>query len=237
VYIRSITPGVDANPFKKSAEQNKAEAAAKSEDVEATALPETSTTDTDLEGEVMEEEEPPAYQPPEPVVEEKKPKKKFTSAQAFVISTFLLAPLIFMFFLAGLAVQSLVYCQFWSPVPIGARIFWWILFSFPCLFATTAISCWAMLFRNLFGKKVRERFYFNEGVILMGMFFLICGPFIAVWVIVGEGMVKVVESCQRRCCPGGLEDEEELEMERGHVESSASDEAEERTGFLEAMDK
>lgn len=81
----------------------------------------------------------------------------------------------------------------------------------------------------------------GEQTVLFGMGCLVSLPFVLVWLSVGMGSVKAVEWCQRRCCPGGLDDEEtnvgEVRRDEEISEDSEMGAEEENVGLLNGVEK
>jgi hypothetical protein len=245
-WIRSITPGLDAGT-KANVDVTRPIA---SNDVEATAIPDSGNSDPDAE-------DPPPYQPPAQEVTPSPalvpalnvPKVKRSSAQSFVMGTALLLGIMASLFLAGLAMQALIFCGPWSPVSFFLRIVYWIVFSIPCLWASVGVSCWLMLLRDLWGPAMKKRLPLKETGLIYGLFCVLFAPFAFVMFVVGGGAVKAVEMCQRRFCGDALEDEVEegeevLELEQGlrmeggagSAEGNRSGE-EERIGLMGGIEK
>ena len=163
-------------------------------DVEATAIPDSTTAGADN----GTEEQPPPYQPP---VQEtstlaltstpKPPKVPRSSAGRFVMGTAIFLAIIASLFLGALALQAVIFCQHWSPVSMFPRVIYWVVFGIPCGWATVGASCWLMLLRDLWGPGVRKRFSIQESALIYGLFCALLSPFILIGFVFGGGAVKV----------------------------------------------
>ena len=81
-----------------------------------------------------------------------------------------------------------------------------------------------MLFRDLWGKKARERFKINEMTIVMGVMIFVVGVLVfVIGALVGPvlllvvGAVKCVESAQRAWCGDVLVEDDEEGVEIGEL--------------------
>ncbi|KAE9364371.1 hypothetical protein N431DRAFT_105847 [Stipitochalara longipes BDJ] len=247
-WIRSITPGIDVG-IKPSIEVTPP---TPSDDVEATAIPDLTTST-----ESSTEDQPPPYQPPAqdstpapaPTSTPTPPKVPRTSAGRFVMGSAIFLSIIASLFFSAVALQALIFCQHWSPVSILPRIIYWTIFIIPSCWATVGACCWLMLLRDLWGPGMRKKFPISETAILYGLTCTLISPFILVGFVLGGGAVKAIEACQRRFCGDALEDEREeieesVELQEGprmevHAESpegSGSGE-EERVGLIAGVEK
>lgn len=244
-WIRVVTPGV----------RNQTPSPPVAADVEATAIPQvvgavnanTIASGSEAQTHPNGVDEPPPYQPPAtestPPSKEEPPVKR-SSAQRFVFGTILLACNIACLFFLALAVQSLVFCQSWSPLSFWPRVIWWVLFSMPAIWALNAATCWAMLLRNLWGAGMKKRYPFNEHALTFTLFCIVGTPFFLLWAVFEVGAVKAVEACQRRFCGDALEEDEDVELAEGgghgdrdadvHSEDGAD---EDRVGLIDGRRK
>ena len=158
------------------------------------------------------------------VPEPAKPKARRRTAGFFVIGTILVLSLLFSLFLLALSYQGLIFCCPWSPARTIIRVIFWVSFFVPAFFATFGLSCYAMLFRDLWGKKARERFKINEMMVATGVvIFVIGGPVFVVGasvvlvLLLVMGAVKCVESAQRAWCGDVLVEDDEERVEIGEL--------------------
>jgi hypothetical protein len=244
-WIRSVTLGID-DGTKSNTEVTQP---TPGNDVEATAIPDaTESTNSGTE------DQPPPYQPPEQetptpaqVPNPTQPKVKRSSAHAFVMGTAMFLSIIASLFLGASALQSIIFCEHWSPVSLFPRIFYWAVFSIPCLWATVGASCWLMLLRDLWGPEMRKRLPIKETALIYGLVCVLVAPFAFVVVVIGGGLVKAVETCQRWFCGDALEEadesEESVELQEGPTEDrlestgGSGSREEERVGLIGGVEK
>jgi hypothetical protein len=158
-----------------------------------------------------------------------------SSAHLFVLGTFYMILNILALFNLALTIQSILFCV-WGPLHhTPTSVFYWLIFSIPTAFATVGGAVWAMLFRDLFGPKAKKRWAFRETVVLEVTAYALGSPVILLMIIgmlVGTGVIKGLEGCQRRWCPDSLAEEEAeaelttsdgrtvVELEMGSVDAS-----------------
>lgn len=211
--IRSITPGVGDEPVAPAATPPVG-------DVEATAIPNTQTPEAQAEG--SSSDEPPPYQPPAAetatpaTAAPPAPKVKRSSAHLFVVGSGLFMALLTSLVFLGLDIQAVVFCTSFSPISIFPRIIFWGLYSLMCLWASTGVACWMILFRDLFGPAAKKKYPITEGFFVVWVFALPMTPF----VVIGMALVHAIESCQRKFCSDALEEDNEdaeqgTELEQG----------------------
>lgn len=198
-YIRWITPGVRYVPFFNNLER----VPSKNYDPLAPGgITEGGTGhqvgETSVEENEMPEqgENPPPYQENSEVTRKMKAPKPRTSAESFVLGTFLLSIIIFCLVTIALATQATIFCQDWSPLSAGPQLMLWFFYLSPLLTSTWAFGCWMMLLRDLWGRVARKQLPVSEN-----WFFLPFG-------MVGSGLALAVEGCQRQFCGGGIEAED-----------------------------
>lgn len=151
-----------------------------------------------------------------------KPKPKTSSAHKFVVGTSSLFAVSCAFVLFWLDIQALLYCHSGLPSFIDELLLY-VLFSLIVLFALIGVGAWMLLFRNLFGRRIKEKWVFNEYVLLLWIVVALAMPFACCGIgglKVGE---KAVKTCQGWCCADALEEEEE-EEEISNVEGRQEEE-------------
>jgi len=198
-WLRSVTPGVgDAKP---AAVPTTTPATG---DVEATAIP--STVEAAADGPAADE--PPPYQPPstETVTPAPQmPKVKRSSAHSFVMGSCIFIALLTSITFLALDIQAIIFCESFSPVSTVPRVIFWIFYGLMCMWASTGVSCWMMLFRDLWGPAAKKKYPITEAFFFTWVFALPMTPF----VVLGMGLVNAIEACQKRFCSEALEEEEE----------------------------
>lgn len=195
--LRSITPGLGGKA---------ATVAPASSDVEVTAIPNTQTDVVAEESSAADE--PPPYQPPATETATPAPptpKIKRSSAHSFVVGSAVFVPVLTSLIFLALDIQAVIFCSTFSPVSTFPRIINWVLYSLTCLWASTGVSCWMMLFRDLWGPGMKEKYPIREGYIAIRIVSLPLVPFI----MIGMGLVNAIQACQRRFCSDALEEESE----------------------------
>jgi hypothetical protein len=162
-------------------------------------------------------DQPPPYNPPTPTLAAEPtavspPAKKRSSAERFIIGTFLLILVIAALFVAAVTIQGMTYCLFKKKNSTFLQVILWVFYSGCCIWASTGVGCWAMLLRNLWGPKAIKRFPIDENIVALvvvgGVGMLIWGPFWCLW----KGSVWIVEKCQGRFCGDAFDEEEDQQM-------------------------
>lgn len=224
-WIQNWVPGV-INKNKKPAESTPGIASSTTAE-DTTAIPGPTSRDAE---QGVPGDEPPPYQPPSEtalaVVPPKNlPWEEHSSAMRFVVGSGYLALITTFLLLCALSIEASIYCLEVGNSTVG-QVIWWLLFSIPCVWASTALSCWAMLLRDLWGPRMKKRFPFKETAIIYALICVITAPFAMVFYIVGGGAVKAVEACQHWFCGDALlEDGDEdagagMELEEGRQAGS-----------------
>jgi hypothetical protein len=183
------------------------------DDFESTAIPEA-TVRTDVES--AEAGYPPPYQPAAsqatlaPTPESNStilapPKPTRSTAESFVIGSFLLILNLSSLIIGAFVVQANIYCNRgpYRPLTGLPAFFFWVTYSAIAFWATFGVTCWARLFRDLWGPQARKRWPIKGNIFVAAVEW----PF-----------VKFVEACQRTFCGQALEDEEELMRRETTVE-------------------
>ena len=145
------------------------------ENAESSAIP-AAAYDVDVEAGQEGSEDPPAYAPPEPTpipsttslspAAPAEPLFKRSSANLFVLGTFLMVPLLVALLCLALSIQYITFCHDWSPTSTTAQVFCWLFFSGNAIFATFGVACYAMLFRDLWGPAAKKKFPIEEHILL-----------------------------------------------------------------------
>ena len=190
-FLRVVTPGV----VKPKIATPATPAVAAGGDAGST-IPDAAIPAADVEaGQVGGEDPPPYAPPPTPVpatstpapAEPAKPAVPRSSAQCFVQGTALLILMLFSILCLALSIGWMTHCGKESPWSATAQFFSWLLFfCAPAIWATFGLSCWAMLFRNLFGRAARKKYPFEENMMILGFFIMIGTPFF------GESLFRVL---------------------------------------------
>ncbi|KAH7310322.1 hypothetical protein BKA65DRAFT_165625 [Rhexocercosporidium sp. MPI-PUGE-AT-0058] len=149
----------------------------------------------------------------------KSPEVKTTSAHRFVTGSFFFALTLTSFVLSGLSIQTVMLCNPDGEFGTVAKVFFWLLFAIPLAWSTTALSCFLILLRNLWGPSMEHRFPLDQSSVIMGLVIALMFPFIFVGYILGGAAVWAVQRCQRVCCGvGGEEDADGDDAQQGGVE-------------------
>lgn len=176
----------------------------------------TSLTPNTSSPEDQADENPPPYEAPTPTTTPTSPHPfdhNWSSAERFIIGTFVFIVLMFTLFALGLVVLAFLYCMRPLPYTVWGPVFWWILYSAAVFGASPGMACWAMLLRNLWGPRAIKKFPITQSWLCMGVIFLgviiLWLPFVATW----KGLSWAVEKCQGKFCGDALEEEEEVPVE------------------------
>lgn len=137
-----------------------------------------------------------------------KAKSRPSSARSFVVGSFLMLLALISLVLLAFTIPTLLYCSAPEPDTLSI-VLSWLWFSAPALLILLGLGNWMLLFRNLFGKKTRQKWEFNEWMLLLWICVGVLMPFVAVGMGAMSAGEKAVQGCQRWCCSEGLEDEEE----------------------------
>jgi hypothetical protein len=109
-------------------------------------------------------------------------------------------------FLAGLGLQTIIFCGRWSPISMFLRVVDWLVFSIPCLWASMGACCWLILLRDLGEAGMRKRLLIKETALIYGICFVLVAPFAFIMFVVAQESVELGE---------GLRMDDTTEMREG----------------------